>query len=699
MNLAYYEIRINRYGGSEGTIINSSAGRTPVLSMSFELNRLGGCGDLEMIVGREYLADVATGTGYTINNRDVIQVWAKTLDPGATLTRYYKGIILTKPWPGTSAKQVKYTARGLWRQAEEQQLVKYYEGKDVDALVIDLLAVLDDDSLIDSSTSEISIGTPVTIGDFEAEFMKFSDALKLLADIQQDVEYGVDQDGKLYFRDIDTTVLTHYVEGTSLVSLDGESSAQKLVNRVHMQSKQLVGGGALTLTRSDGASVTADGLTQDVVSVPHLADADNLWAFAQNHLNEHAERDTIEAVPRLFSKFMWPSGRVKITNKAGTEYTLPIQAVRYTIEGGTGMTGTLALGDEEPRSLSDEMRAMFADIRAQKSTAISLTKIEHTRGEEWRQTAIVDARKQGNLNTFIDTLDNLKGLDLDLSWHMLHDNKRKYIGASMDKLNNRIISNIIPSGRPVDTIRVHADCDFYGRVGFEIDADITDFFEAVVDDISDWRVPYATNSMDAVRTTAVCRYKSDHEFGVAFKAFMKMSDYISGSAGGFIWNWVDSNNFCEALVAASGATLTALQYWVGGTPTFNNNNMGGIYKPVFIEVTVRNTPTTTTAKFYDQNMVLRDTRTLAMPVVTGRPVGFYQRGGMEVDFFEEQELGDINIWVSRDGGTTYTAATIVHGQNNVDVNVSGQPSGTDIRIKAEVKHPSRLYGWGISFKN
>jgi len=33
------------------------------------------------------------------------------------------------------------------------------------------------------------------------------------------------------------------------------------------------------------------------------------------------------------------------------------------------------------------------------------------------------------------------------------------------------------------------------------------------------------------------------------------------------------------------------------------------------------------------------------------------------------------------------------------VNVSAQPSGSKVRLKTEIAHPGRLYGWGISFKN
>ena len=65
--------------------------------------------------------------------------------------------------------------------------------------------------------------------------------------------------------------------------------------------------------------------------------------------------------------------------------------------------------------------------------------------------------------------------------------------------------------------------------------------------------------------------------------------------------------------------------------------------------------------------------------------------------FSVREVGDIDIFVSRDNGTTYTQATIIHGENNVDVDVSSQPAGTELLIKAVVQHPARLYGWGASW--
>jgi hypothetical protein len=73
--------------------------------------------------------------------------------------------------------------------------------------------------------------------------------------------------------------------------------------------------------------------------------------------------------------------------------------------------------------------------------------------------------------------------------------------------------------------------------------------------------------------------------------------------------------------------------------------------------------------------------------------------------------GTITYAVSRDGGTTFTDATVttlsadasiaISGtlatQFYADVDISAQPAGTAMKIRATVTGDAKLYGWGMDY--
>ena len=74
--------------------------------------------------------------------------------------------------------------------------------------------------------------------------------------------------------------------------------------------------------------------------------------------------------------------------------------------------------------------------------------------------------------------------------------------------------------------------------------------------------------------------------------------------------------------------------------------------------------------------------------------------------------GTITYAVSRDGGTTFTDATVTTlstdpsiladgtytaKQYYADVDISAQPAGTAMKIRATVTGDAKLYGWGMDY--
>jgi len=169
---------------------------------------------------------------------------------GGSLDRYWYGEIIECPNTGSTADEYVYRARGLMAQLSDKIILQYYTGADIDdmlttttGLIVSEFSVNTD---ISSSTTEVSVGSPYTLGDAEFEFTTAAQALETLADAQKAIDYGVDQDGKVYFKDRDTTtVVERYWVGKHLESYDTADNAEDLMNSIIMQSKEVVSGGQL----------------------------------------------------------------------------------------------------------------------------------------------------------------------------------------------------------------------------------------------------------------------------------------------------------------------------------------------------------------------------------------------------------------------------------------------------------------------
>lgn len=704
MNIKRWEIRILDRSLNRKAFIQSTAGKPPLLSASWSLSRIGGCGDFEMSVPANTLQG-------TVLNGYILEVYIEPI--GGALTLYYTGAIVQIPTAiGKSTATVEvYKAVGLWQQIQRTIISKYYAGKNTEDMVKDILADINGDLDVVSATDQITITTDYPIGDFEGTDVSAASAIKKIAEVQLSVDYGVDQNKKLYFKDTDTAVVERFWVGSHVQQFEPVKRSDRLINHVLVKSKQLVGGGMLTLSREDATSITSYGRRTKVVQNHELRNADDVWRFAQHVLDTSKnpfESTSVEI--ENFTDFRFPAGKVRITSKkGGTEHELPIEGVRYTLDSHGGLNGKFDIGDEPRIILSDQVAELLREVAISKDSSVSMVQIEHTRGEEWEQDAIVDSRKQGNYNIFTDSFKNTTGLDVVLTSNMWFRRELHYLGCNFDFTKSTVFSNAIEIGQSTDTIRIHADTDFYGRINFISQEDLDDFWDQGA---SDYVIRDGFAQLKGITNNQDLYYIWNG------RVFQLPQDYIingqidittnNSSDGYVIFGWIDGSNynlfrFKDNLGVPR--TETALIKVVAGVPTTLSSNALSAEDDFTFILTVRNTPTNTTCYVEDINDPT-DNHTLsaAMTNAANRRCGYKQlrAGGSDVayaDYFELKDIGDVKIFVSRDGGTTFTQATIVHGINNIDVNVSGQPAGTSIVMKAEITHPSRLYGWGFSWKN
>jgi hypothetical protein len=663
-----------------------------------------------MTVHRDLLqGDIAWGDG--------IQIYVQQAGADTSVLYYYGTIVSV---PGDTARDaVTYEAEGLWFQAQAQPIVKYYAGKDTDDMVGDILDdIQTTNSDISTNDSEIVISSPYAIGDLEAEDITAAEAIKAIAEVQGDVQYGCDQLGRLYFKDLSTTENAHFFVGKHLSDFHVQKLTDKVVNRVIMQSKKVVGGGFLTLSRDDTTSSTKIatlGIRGKVVPIPQFQDPDDVWRYGGNYLDEHGEREVCTCKPTNFTEFIFPRGKARIVDTDGTEYSLPIQSVKYKIDPTVGVVGTMELGDEAPPSAENELRDLLREIAINKSSMTSITKFEHTGAEEFAQAVRVDALKQGNLNNFIDTLDNAKVFLENDSYHpWLRHNQ---LLCPLDTQFTELITNIIPSGREVDTVRLHTKVDTAGRINFLYPEDITDFFETGT---ADWTIKEEDNLLECHQGGAnPLWYKDEHldvpaskvgfSLGTSYYVKFKLNYNATSMTGGvmFFFGWSNSNNYNNLRLQNGAANLTmTLAKNVAGVPT--DLETATLTKDT--DYVVRIFGDATASRFWvwnaDESSLLftSSTYALAMPnYARCGPNNWYDVGGSQpwfyLDWFEFWALGIVGSFVSRDGGANYTSQVNLDGTEHQDISVSGLAAGTDLVVKFKMKHPARIKGWGISWKN
>src|SRR3990167_1935949 len=91
----------------------------------------------------------------------------------------------------------------------------------------------------------ITIAGALTAGDFTADSLEFfgtvDDALRTLADLQGDVEYGVDEDLVFYWNTESTTISRRFFVGNNVSVLERRVSFDNLVNKLYLVGGDVAG--------------------------------------------------------------------------------------------------------------------------------------------------------------------------------------------------------------------------------------------------------------------------------------------------------------------------------------------------------------------------------------------------------------------------------------------------------------------------
>ena len=723
-NVEYFEIAFTTRAAANIVIVSTTSGRNPIISGSFSLSENGGCGPFEMIFVRDAVPTIAVGSmiDFKVKLEDVAK------------TTYWSGYVTEIPNANTQSTVVRVGGHGLWKQVVNSLIVKFYAADDTDEIVKDILADINANIDVSSSTSEIVIASPVAIGDFEPQFTPASDAIALLAMIQQSTQYGVDQNRKLYFKDLDTTVNedAHFHVGQKgsmgIAEYNLGDDSNELFNRVYIAANKLVGGGNLILARDDSSSQSTHGLKSKFIQAPALQDPTDIWAFADAQLNVGTTAKTIGNVRAgLFRHFLFPRGKARTHLGGGLYHDLKIAAVEYVFDGQNGLAGSAILGDPDI-DVTSEIKKMTRGADFARNASISNTKIEHTRGVEFEQAALADAMQNSKFNVWTTSFADMKSIDENSSFHIHHDKTRQYIGCGYDFERAEYVFDVIAdTGQVPATCRVHYDVDKYGRINFAHDADLTDFFYDTQPSTLSWFIDtvnprayqnqYIGPGQGNLEYNSVGQWFWQSGTAPAYYKFRVKKVDPQGESGNYyhmiIWNYLDSSNYNYIRMKTDNAPGYN-RYRMYKLVSSVNTQIGGELLALRdsdneIEVRAINAPTNTVMEVYTGG-VSDGTISGAMPCQATRKVGLDHWGEgavhspqywAKMDWWEWRQLGSMlfaQIWVSRDGGSTWTAVPISQGVSHKPITFSSG-SGTHLKLKVRLNHPGRLYGLGVSWAN
>lgn len=692
---------------------NKTAGGAAIHELDFTLSRIGGCCELQLVASRERAQGHAVATG------DLIEVYVESDDESRD--RKYRGMILSLDEDYVDGT-VTIGGWGFWSQFEWAIPTQYIEETDVEDVVD---AVFDDikAQTYCETTGNTSLSSSATIGDVEFEFQDAASVIKKLADFQQDVDYGVDEDGTFFFLDKSTTKRGHFQVGLNVAEMRIKESMEDLCNDVLIRTKGTMSNGSLILHEDDSASISSYKKRTRVIDAPEFEDLDDAVTYGENDVSDNkAPVKVYDFTPILSSEKMIPyRGTVTVVDEDGATLVsaADIESVRYIFDG-KGFTQRLEIGDSRANKSAGKMLAeLDRKVLALKTSEISLSKIDHSGFDEFQQYVRKNALAADKYNIISCDMANVgKGsVKLIDSWGNSElarltantMNPFSWRGRFVEEPEAATFQTVpIPAGRSVDSVRIYYHMDQWGRYNFSSEDALQDWYNTSCSDtaeggyVIEFDDTYETydlvgnpNLSEANRGNlrlAPTNWSKEHiarsSSANAERVYYQQPDdgyirfrIIADSPSGvtpfivrFNYNR-SSNNYARFQIgkSAGGTTFRLDAFFAGISTDFDTGTDAASIAVYIVKLKIDDTNGEAVAYIYNAHTdALIDTLTVTMAAQSDKIVHISR-----MEHSDSADTGDAKLrwWdfpledggtervtfkVSRDGGTTWTSTTPSH---------------------------------------
>lgn len=367
-----------------------------LISGKFANMRNGGCGAGQIVCSREL------SSGHEINIGDLVEVYLTTVEDGTKTNddeKIYYGMILdiAEDWDNNT---LTIPTVGLFHQASTIPVVYYKESSTVVVLIIALWANARGYTWWNQSTLDTTISSPVTVGDAEFGFTPLDNIVKKLAKLQGGIEYGIDIDGKFYFRDEVTTIRNQFQVGLNAFKVKKTRRGRDLRNALFIRANHMLSSGSMILYEGDASSISTYKRRAKVVTAPELKDPAKVYTWAENLLSTLKDERvdySFKIIPTLAAQ--WPNGKIKLIDSDGTELAnRKLLSVTYNFSGGN-LDVQYKIGEEEASyEQGDEVDEVRRQVVFLQNQELSNDRISHTGYEEFKQWLQSNALAGGKYN-------------------------------------------------------------------------------------------------------------------------------------------------------------------------------------------------------------------------------------------------------------------------------------------------------------
>lgn len=229
--------------------------------LNFDFSRIGGCGDFDFSLPRNYCDEKFISGGFNIQ----IYIWNDTT---RIFDLWYQGSVQEKIPQVQSGKEfVRVIGHGYQAQLSNIQIpasTPPYVGMELSAIVKSII----DNFVVPNTNITYDLAEIVSTG-FIADSISFAtdcgSAITTLGDLAGNYEYGVDCNRKFYFKPRSSTPGIYLSIGQDIINFSEDQDFKDIINQVIIQGGTLGDGSTYTKTFNDAQSQLKFGIIAQII--------------------------------------------------------------------------------------------------------------------------------------------------------------------------------------------------------------------------------------------------------------------------------------------------------------------------------------------------------------------------------------------------------------------------------------------------
>lgn len=229
-----------------------------VYNISWTFSRIGGCGDFKLTVNMKYCQNLVFGANFNI------RIYFRNPTTKSYDLKYQGRIERVSQRVNSRAETANITGFGYQSSLSDIYLNQVYTSMEIKDIVKSIL----DNHVIGNTPVSYQLAdlesTGITLDSIDFNYSSVLDAMKTLADIAGDREWGVDKSRNFYFKQRSSSTGFRYPMGRILTKFNIDYSSVDVKNRIIVVGGQ-VGGSQFSFTKDFAQSQLKYGRRDSII--------------------------------------------------------------------------------------------------------------------------------------------------------------------------------------------------------------------------------------------------------------------------------------------------------------------------------------------------------------------------------------------------------------------------------------------------